>query len=193
MNRRFLLAGLAASFAATPALAISKASSEAFVNTLFKDVLKAVNSGKSGNALYRDFERLFARYADVSTIARKALGTPYKSATAAQKKAYVSAFAGYMARNYGKRFNQFKGASLDVTKTKKAPGGFLVSTRVNLKGRGPAQTDWHIISSGGKDRLFTLYIEGVNLLTDVRTQVGSMYDKRGGNMDKLIAHLKTAG
>lgn len=195
-SRRSFLIGatsLTAVAIATPSFAISQNAAESLVNNLIKQVMGKINSGKSGNALYKDFEKIFATYADVPLIARKALGPAYKSASKAQQAAYVAAFKGFMARFYGKRFNEFKGGKITVTKSKKAAGGYLVDTNVALSGRSPFLTQWHVVDKRGKPVMYNLYIEGVSLLSDVRTQIGAMLDKRGGNIDKLIAHLKTAG
>lgn len=195
LTRRTFIGSTAAAFglAALPAHALSKASAEKLVSSLVSDVMTTINSGKGRSALYRDFENIFAKYADVDVIAQKALGPTWRSANAAQRTAYVAAFRGYMARTYGKRFDEFVGAKIDITGSRKVSGGYLVSTAVNLRGQAPFQTDWHIVDARGRDKMYNLFIEGVSVLTDVRTQIGAMLDKRGGSIDKLTAHLKTAG
>lgn len=196
ITRRFILlsgAAFGVATAATPSFAISKSSAEGLVNSLVRDVLAAINAGGSASSKFKKFEQIFAKYADVNIIAQKALGPAWRSANAAQRKAYVSAFRGYMARTYGKRFDEFRGAKVDITRSKKVSGGYLVSTNVKLKSGSPIQTDWHVVDARGRDKMYNLFIEGVSVLTDVRTQVGSMLDARGGNIDKLTAHLKTAG
>lgn len=197
ISRRSLLLGSGATVAtatfAMPAFAISKASSQKLVEALIARVLKVVNANISDAKRFAEFEKIFATYADVPLIARKSLGTAYKSASASQKTAYVNAFKGYMARSYGGRyFQEFIGAKIDVTSVKKGPGGYLVNTRVSFKTGAPISAQWHVISSGGKDKMYNIFVEGVSILTDTRTQIGAMLDRRGGNLDKLIAHLKTA-
>lgn len=194
-NRRAFMTLAAAAVAGTalPAQATTSKSAEALVNALVKDVLGVINSGKSQSAMFNSFETIFARYADVPVIAQKALGPAWRSASSSQQKAYSNAFRGYMARTYGKRFNEFKGANVSITGSRSVAGGVLVNTDIKLKGQQPFKTDWHIIDARGKDKMYNLFIEGVSVLTDVRTQIGSMLDKRGGSIDKLIDHLKTAG
>lgn len=193
-RRHFVATGAAfICAAAMPAQALTQSSAEKLVTSLVNDVTKTINSGKGKAALYRDFENIFAKYADVDVIAQKALGPTWRSANAAQRKAYVAAFRGYMARTYGKRFDEFVGAKINITGSRKVSGGYLVSTAVNLRGQTPFQTDWHIVDARGRDKMYNLFIEGVSVLTDVRTQIGAMLDKRGGSIDELTAHLKTAG
>ena len=197
ISRRKLLltsgAGLACAAVSAPAFALSKGSAQKLVETLIDKVLKTVNTSMPKARMFAEFENIFANYADVPLIARKSLGTAYKSASAAQKKAYVNAFEGYMARSYGGRyFQEFIGATIDVTSVKKAPGGYLVNTNVNFKKRPQITAQWHVINSGGRDKMYNIFVEGVSILTDTRTQIGAMLDNRGGDLDKLIAHLRTA-
>ena len=70
---------------------------------------------------------------------------------------------------------------------------FWWDSTIKLQGSAPFDTQWHVISKGGKDRMYNMYIEGVSVLSDVRVQIGSMLDKSGGNIDKLTETLKTAG
>ncbi|GHA59361.1 ABC transporter [Amylibacter ulvae] len=195
LNRRgFIIAGSATVLGtAAPSFAISSGSAESLVNGLVAEVLKTVNASMSDNARFAKFEQIFARYADVPLIARKSLGPAYQSASKSQQAAYVDAFKGYMARSYGGRyFKQFIGAEIKVTKSKKISGGYLVDSSVKTKGGTPFLTQWHVIDARGTDKMYNIFVEGVSILTDTRTQIGSMLDSRGGNIDKLIAYLKTA-
>lgn len=196
LTRRNAIVGMAAVAGVTPALpafALTKGEAEKLINRLTADVLGTINSGKSKNAMFRDFEGIFGRYADVPLIAQKALGPTWRSASAAQRKAYVKAFRGYMARFYGKRFEEFRGGKITVKKSRKTSGGYLVDTTVALRGTAPFSAQWHVIDARGKTLMYNLFLEGVSVLSDVRVQIGSMLDNRGGSIDKLTAHLKTAG
>lgn len=185
------LAGTALSFAA-PASALSKASAEGLIDNIVTDIQGIINSGKTGNVMFNQFETVFSKYADVPLIAQKSLGTAWRSASASQRKAYVKAFRGYMARYYGKRFEEFRGAKITVKKSRKTSGGYLVDSSIKLKGSSAFKAQWHVIDARGKTLMYNLFLEGVSVLSDTRLQIGNMLDKRGGNVDKLIAHLKTA-
>tara|TARA_R110002124_G_scaffold72020_6_gene192729 strand:- start:3376 stop:3981 length:606 start_codon:yes stop_codon:yes gene_type:complete len=196
INRRTTLIGMAAMVGvstAMPAFALTKGEAETLINRLTAEVLDTINAGKSQNAMFRDFENIFARYADVPLIAQKALGPTWRSASAAQRTAYVAAFRGYMARYYGKRFEEFRGGVIEVDKSRKTAGGYLVDTTVKLRGSSPFSAQWHVIDARGKTLMYNLFLEGVSVLSDVRVQIGSMLDKRGGSIDKLTQYLKTAG
>ena len=109
-SRRVALAGLAGSTAAMilarpgAALAFSEAEATSLINRAVADINGIINSGKSESAMFRDFEKIFSRYADVPTIARSVLGPPARSASAAQMRSFAAAFQTYISRKYGRRF-----------------------------------------------------------------------------------------
>ena len=122
-NRRlFIATGLsAAAVASLPgaALALTDARAKALVDQVVKDINRVIASGKSQSAMISDFERIFSRYADVNVIARSTLGADSRRASNGQLRAYATAFRGYIARKYGKRFREFIGGRIEVHKVRK--------------------------------------------------------------------------
>ena len=193
-HRRLFVGSIGAvGLVGTPSLALTQSEAVKLIDRLSSDILTAIENSSTDAERFKKFASIFGRYADVPRIAQKALGPAWRDASAGQRKAYVTAFRGFMARFYGKRFREFIGSSIEVKGAEKAPGGYLVDSVIKLQGSAPFDTQWHVISSGGKDLMFNMYIEGVSVLSDMRVQIGTMLDKRGGNIDKLIDHLNTAG
>ena len=176
---------------ASPIFAFKKSDAEKLIKNLTNDVLGAVNEQKSEDIMFSRFEEIFSKYADVPLIARKALGPTWRGASKAQRSAYVSAFRGYMARYYGKRFEEFLGSEIIVSNSRKTSGGFLVGSNIILKDGSSYQAQWHVIDARGKYLMYNLFLEGVSVLSDVRVQIGSMLDKRAGSIDRLIEHLNS--
>ncbi|MCP5087135.1 MAG: ABC transporter substrate-binding protein [Rhodobacteraceae bacterium] len=196
-DRRALLSSIAA-FALTPllpraAFALTKSEAESLISQLSKEIFTVINSGKSERSMYRDFEKIFIRYADVPVIARSSLGVARRTATPAQMRSYTSAFQGYVSRKYGKRFREFIGATIDVTRARKTKRGYLVTTKVTFVGDPPFIVEWQVSDASGKKKMFDLIIEGISMLTLERQEIGNMLDRRGGDLNKLISHLKKAG
>ena len=192
-TRRFVMMsflGIAGLYA-SPVFAFKKSDAEKLIKNLTNDVLGAVNEKKSEDIMFFRFEEIFSKYADVPLIARKALGPTWRGASKAQRSAYVSAFRGYMARYYGKRFEEFLGSEIIVSNSRKTSGGFLVSSNIILKDGSSYQAQWHVIDARGKYLMYNLFLEGVSVLSDVRVQIGSMLDKRAGSIDRLIEHLNS--
>lgn len=195
LSRRVFNAGVGA-VALTLALpqtaqALTVDNARALVGRTIEGVNSIINSGKSETAMLKDFERLFAKYADVPVIARSALGVAAKSASKGQMSAFTKAFQGYISRKYGRRFREFIGGRIEVTGAKPLKSYFEVVSVAYLKGDAPFDLRWHVSDKSGKDLFFNIIIEGVNMLASERAEIGALLDKRGGNLDQLTADLKS--
>jgi phospholipid transport system substrate-binding protein len=196
LTRRIFGAALAggAAMALVPgaALALDINTARALIDKAIADVNKVINSGKAEAAMYKDFEKIFANYADVPVIARSALGVAAKSASAAQMSAFTKAYQGYIGRKYGRRFREFIGGKIEVTDARPVKSYFEVISVAYLQGESPFDLRWHVSNKSGRDLFFNIIIEGVNMLASERQEVGSMLDARGGDLNGLIEALKTA-
>ncbi|WP_273521879.1 MlaC/ttg2D family ABC transporter substrate-binding protein [Rhodosalinus sediminis] len=197
LTRRGTLAALAggAALAIAPraAQALTEAQARDLVQSLVDDINAVIASGKPEAAMYRDFERIFATYADVPTVALYTLGVDGRAATDAQKRAYIEAFRGYIARKYGARFRDFIGGRLEIEGVRRIKTYYQVRTTAYLRGEDPFFVDFHVSDRSGEPRFFNMFIEGVNMLLTEREEIGAMLDRRGRDLDRLIADLRTMG
>ena len=196
-TRRMFLGGVAASglvaLAPAQALALSDAQATQLVDRVVADINKVIARGGSLSTMISQFERIFARYADVPIIARSALGVDARRASSGQLRAYTSAFQGYIARKYGKRFEEFVGGEITVKGTRQVKSFHEVQATVNLRGQSPFQVNFLVSDKSGKPRFFDMIIEGISLRLSEKEEIGAMLDRRKGNIDQLIADLKSAG
>jgi phospholipid transport system substrate-binding protein len=197
MSRRSVLA-LGAAWAlvalhARPAAALTASEAGELISRAVADITRVINSGKSEAAMYADFERIFRQYADVPTIARSTLGPDARRASAAQLAAFSDAFAGYMARKYGKRFREFIGGQITVRSASAVKSFFEVQATADLRGEAPFAVTFLVSDRSGRDLFFDLLIEGISLLKTERTEIGAMLDSRRGDIDRLTWDLRNAG
>jgi phospholipid transport system substrate-binding protein len=108
-------------------------------------------------------------------------------------RAFTDAFAGYMARKYGKRFRDFAGGQVEVTGARQIKSFQEVQAVAKLPGQPPFTVSFMVSDRSGRDKFFDLLIEGISLLKSERAEIGAMLDKRGGNIDALIGDLQRAG
>ncbi len=174
-----------------PAAALDTASARALIDMAIGDVNKVINSGKPEQAMYKDFEGIFARYADVPAIARSALGPAARGASAGQMSAFTKAYQGYIGRKYGRRFREFIGGRIEVVNAKPLKSYYEVISVAHLQGEAPFDLRWHVSNKSGKDLFFNIIIEGVNMLATEREEVAALLKQRGGDIDRLVADLKT--
>ncbi len=197
ISRRHLiaagLAGTALTALPSGAFALTDAGAKQLVDRVVSEINKVIASGKSLSSMIRDFERIFARYADVNIIARSTLGADSRRASSSQMRAFTDAFRGYVARKYGKRFNEFAGGKIEVKGVRRVKSWHEVRSTVYLRGESPFEVLFLVSDRSGKDLFFDMVIEGVSLRLTERTEIGSMLDRRQGNIDAMIQDLRKAG
>ncbi len=196
LGRRDVLVGLAAGGAlvafGAPARAQATAQAQALVSQISSELTQMVNSGRSQSQMYTGFEGILSKYADTQAIGASVLGPPWRSASAAQKKAFIAAFQHYLSRRYGKQFGEYKSAEIKVTGAKDGGRvGVLVNTKVVRPGQEDVAVDWQVSSGSGSPKVVNLVIEGVSLLASERAEIGARLDAAGGSLDKLIAELNS--
>lgn len=191
-TRRLLLAGFGGlgllTSTAAPALAFSEARALALIEKVIADILKIINSGKSEASKLRDFEKIFSDYGDVQVIGQLVLGADGRTASSSQKRAFADAFKIYISHKYGRRFREMIGARIEIGEVRKVKSVYEVLTQTIQKGQ--AAFDVIYVVSDKSGRFIDLKIEGISLLKSERAEIGAMLDKRGGNLDQLIADLR---
>ncbi|MDO5605268.1 MAG: ABC transporter substrate-binding protein [Paracoccus sp. (in: a-proteobacteria)] len=188
-----LLTAGAAAFAARPVLALNTDEARALIQTSLNEVYAVINSGQPPAQMYKQFEAIFARYADVDTIARSALGPTARQISPQQFAAYRDAFRGYIGRKYGARFREFIGSQIEVTEARPEKSFFVVTSIARLQGRAPMRVDWHVSDRSGQSKYFNIIIEGVNMLASERTEMAAMLSRSRGDVAALTAALQQAG
>lgn len=174
-----------------PVFALTVDDARGLIDSAVADVNRIIASGKSESAMFGDFERMFARYADVPVIARSALGPAARQASGAQLSAFTKAYQGYLSRKYGRRFREFIGGRIEVKDARPIKSYFEVISVAYLQGEAPFDLRWHVSDKSGKNLFFNIIIEGVNMLASERTEIGALLDRNGGDIDRLVAELKT--
>lgn len=196
-SRRAVLAllGGAAMLVWTPrwAAALTPDAAAAMIRTTVDEVYAIISSGQPPAAMYRQFEGIFARHADVDAIARTTLGPAARSASAADFAAYKQALQGYVGRKYGKRFREFIGGRIEVTGARPVKSFIAVSSTAYLRGQSPFEVEWHVSDRSGRPLFFNLIIEGVNMLATERAEINAMLARRKGSVAALAGDLAASG
>ena len=184
---------LGASMLPSVAMATTTASAKRLVKKVVKDINKVIDSGASEAEMLDQFEQIFVDYADVNTIARYALGVEGRSASSGQMEAFTKAFQRYLSTKYGKRFREFIGGKVVVQDARAVKSFFEVKTTLHLQGSAPFEVTFHVSDRSGEEKFFNMFIEGLNMLLSERTEIGAMLDKRGGDLNRMIADLQNLG
>lgn len=188
----FMISGFPA-FQLEPAHALTTSEAEALIETVAREIRKAINESESESEMFKRFGSVLESYADLPIIARSALGVEWRRATAKQRREFTAAFSRYLALKYGKHFRSFQQAQVRIRRSRLVKSGVLVETVVSRSGSPPSTIDWQVSDKSGETRIFNLYIEGVSLLSIERQEIGLLLDRVGGDIDVLVAELKSHG
>ena len=175
------------------ALALTQQQASSLIQQVMGDVQSIINSGASEGQMIARFETLFSRYADVAIIARAALGPPARAASAGQMSSFTQAFQAYLARKYGRQFRRFAGATAQVTGAREERSLWEVSSTMTMRNEAPFEVRWHVSDRSGAVRFVNIIIDGVNVLAAERQEIGTMLERRGGDLDRMIQDLRQAG
>lgn len=186
-------AGVAATLAPAPAWAMTEAQAKALITDLVTQINAVIGSGRSEAAMYREFERIFRRYADIKYVAQYVMGPDARRAKNAQRAAFTEAFTSYISRKYGKRFREFIGGRLEVESVRTVRNGYQVQTTAYLRNESPFDVTFGVWDRTGQPLFNNMFIEGINMLLTERTEIGAMLDRRRGDIDSMIADLGKAG
>lgn len=193
-ERRGFLAGLGAAglISVLPGRAVAMDADQALalIRRASDEVYAIINSGREPAVMYKEFEAVFARYADVTIIARSVLGPAARQVGKQEFATYRTAFQGYIGRKYGARFREFIGSKIEVQSARPLKSFFAVKSVAYLNGRAPMEVEWHVSDKSGKPRFFNLIIEGVNLLATERAEITAMLARDKGDIAALTAKLK---
>ena len=169
--------------------ALNTSQADKLISSLVKDINTIINSQKPPTFMYLDFKSVLTKYADTKIMSQKVLGIDWRRATIRQRLDFQKAFEHYLSRKYGKRFREFLGGEIIVTKSRKVNSVFEVVSIVQLEGQAPFEVRWLVANKDGTPKMFNLFIEGINVSSSEKTEIGAMLDKRRGNIDELITHL----
>ncbi|MEL7117704.1 MAG: ABC transporter substrate-binding protein [Pseudomonadota bacterium] len=178
---------------AAPAFALNTTQAKALVNRMVGDINAIINSGRSEAQMIQQFEGIFSTYGDVPTIARSVLGPPARSLSSGELRSFTRAFQGYMARKYGKRFREFIGGQIVVTRAEPWKSHFQVLSTVNLRGKAPFTVVFRVSDRSGRDLFFDMLIEGISLLKTEAVEIGALLEQRRGNVARLTTDLQRIG
>lgn len=164
------------------------------VQQMVAEITSIINSGRTANQMFGDFERFFRKYADEDIIARTVLGPPARSASSAQLRSYTDAFVGYLARKYGKRFRELIGGRVEVDRARQLNANTVeVDTTTYLRGRAPFRVSYRVSDRPGRPLFFDMVIEGIPLLRTEGLEINAIYEQNGRDIARLTEALKRSG
>ena len=169
------------------------AQAAAFVRQAGVDLATVVSGAQSPEDKQARLGPYLQRVVDEDGIAQFCLGRYWLTATPAQRTEYLRLFRRVLLRGVVNRLGDYQAGSVKVTVSTPVmkPDGAYVPTVVERTGNKPVNITWMVIQAGGALRLEDVVAEGMSLRLTQRSDYASFMARNGGNLDALIAALKT--
>ena len=146
---------------------------------------------KDPSRLYAVVDRILLPFFDVDYAARLVLAKNWRTASADQRKRFVSAFYHSLLNNYGDAFVEFTGDRIKVMPSKADAAAITATVRTEVKRQNgqkvPVNYSLHKTDLGW--RAWDVVIEGISYVKSFREDFGAEIEKKG--LDSVIARLES--
>ena len=146
---------------------------------------------KDPSQLYAVVDRILLPFFDVDYAARLVLAKNWRTASAEQRKRFVSAFYHSLLNNYGDALVEFTGDRIKVMPSNADAAAITATVRTEVKRRNgqkvPVNYSLHKTNLGW--RAWDVVIEGISYVKSFREDFGAEIEKKG--LDAVIARLES--
>jgi phospholipid transport system substrate-binding protein len=187
------LALLALAFAAPSARAQNAVPAAAqFIDRLSQTAIEGLTSNEIDHDERRErFRKIFTEAFDVATIGRFALGSPWRTASEADRAEYLKAFEDYIVASYATRFADYGGEKIVTVGSRRGDDNeaFVLSQFVRAQG-APVRVAWRVRPNGDSWRIIDVIIEDVSMAITQRDDFSATVQRNGGRLSALIEALR---
>lgn len=151
-----------------------------------------INANVSQTEKDKRFEKLFNSALDLDFIGKFVLGRNWRSATPAQRQAFIKVYRELNIKTWSKRFDEFKGKSFTFVGTtpSSSKGQVYVDSTVDMGEAKPVSVKWRVRQEGNEYKIVDIVIENVSLAITARNEYSSFIKNNPGGVDALIKDLQ---
>lgn len=181
-------------FASSANAAVDAAKAEQFVKEVTAEGIKdIINANIPQKQKDERFAKLFNRALDLDFIGQFVLGRNWRTASAEQRKEFISVYRQLNVSTWSKRFDEFKGKEFIFkgTSPSNSKGQIFVNSVVPMDQGEPAKVVWRVREKNGEYKVVDIIIENVSLAITARNEYTAFIKNNPGGVDALIANLKS--
>lgn len=181
-------------FSASANAAVDAAKAEEFVQKVTKEgIEEIINANVSQTVKDERFEKLFNNALDLNFIGQFVLGRYWRTATAEQKKEFISAYRELNIKTWSQRFDEFKGKNFIFkgTTPSNSANQVFVNSVVPMEQGEPAKVVWRVKQTGNNFKIVDIIIENVSLAITARNEYTAYIKTAPGGIDDLIKDLQS--
>lgn len=139
--------------------------------------------------VYRLAGEVFLPHVDMYRVSSLVLGRHWRTATAAQKRAFAREFERLLVRTYATALRELGDWEIEFLRLRMKPGtgNVLVRSRLIRAGAPPVAVDYRMYRKDGSWLAYDVKIEGVSLITNYRSSFSRLIRQKG--IGALIGEL----
>ncbi len=161
----------------------------AFVNQLTdKIITNVLTSNKSDEEKLALFKADFQEALDLKAIGQFVLGVYWRSATPADRDAFLTAFMDFTTKSWAGRFNMYNGQKIVFTGTRNAQKNQLYVDS-QIQNNPPVEVIWRLREKNGTFKIVDIIVEGVSMAMSYRNEYSAFLQQNGGKLPTLTAEL----
>lgn len=182
------LAMIAGAAVASLAVAAGETPAE-FIGALGNAVLAETRSSASLDQKEAYFHQMLRQDSDLEGICRFVLGPYVRTATPEQRQQFITLLEHHIMRSQGRKLAE-SGGEFRVTGSRTGPNGVVVVTGEIITPQGSqVEMDFQLGLVGGVYKIQDVAIDNVSMALSYRSEIASMIESRGGQLETLLAAL----
>ncbi len=196
MTLRSILVGVIFAFFAVAGVhAADTDSAKGVIDNMAQRAISVLKESGGSDKATREaqFRDIFRESFDIPKIGQFVLGIYWRRATEEQRTEYLKLFEAFVAKTYAERLSQYSGEKLQVNRATQSGDKTLVDSEI-VRGSGgqPIHIVWELEKApDGKFKVTDVNIERVSMSQTQRSDFSSFVGQNGGNVDALIAKLRS--
>ena len=169
---------------------LERLDAERLIRNISEKVNGVISSSSSQEEVIIELEEIFKKYADTDIMSLTSLGPARRRASEVQLDNFKIAFQIYFLKKYAKRFRELRDGEISILSSRSVRSIVEVKTRIRLIDWAPFEVVWLVSDRSGEIKIFNIIIDGINLLSSERTEIGVMLENRNGDIDLLSSDLR---
>jgi phospholipid transport system substrate-binding protein len=163
-----------------------------FIDNLANHTLRILGEHLPAAESEQRFKALLLENFDMPRISRFVLGRYWLTASSQEKEEFQGLLPDYVARSYSKRFANYSGETVKVTRSRPVREDTTVvsSQIVNPSGASPVSAEWWVVRTGDDLRIIDVVVDGVSLVLTLRQEFVAVIEQQGGGVSTLNRMLR---
>lgn len=181
----FFLSGVAAA-ATAPDVLVKETADKVLAKVIANKSVYTANRGK----LFSMVNAIVLPHFDFVVMSKRVLGKHWKSASSAEKKAFVKEFRNLLVRTYATALLNYSGQKIEYKPVRIKKRTALVKTLVRNSGGSAIPIDYRLYKSkSGAWKVYDLSVDSLRIVATYRTRYSAEI-RRLGSVGKLVQWMR---